>query len=421
MSMLVAMTGLNAAQADLAATSNNIANVGTIGFQRSRAEFGDMYTNSPYSSPRTQVGSGTQLSAVRQSFAQGAIESSDNMLDMALAGPGFFAMQTEKDGGQAIYSRAGAFSLDKEGYIVDNGGNYLLSYPVAQDGSLLSQSMKETRPLRVPMMSGVASPTQNVNISVNVSSSQTAIGQQSAVPPTVAFNPEDPTSYANKAPVTVLDSNGLPQDATVFFIKTEQPTATTTDTEYSVHLMIGSELLTPSDPAKIALRFDTFGFMYQGTDDIEFVGNSQTVNFNFTGSQMTKENFAVLQQVQDGETQNALTGLQVDEVGNIWASYSGQEAIALGMVGLANFTNPHGLRQIGNANYIVSPDSGPARVGQPGTGGFGSLRSGALENSNVDLTAELVNLITAQRNYQANAKAMETSQTLSQTILNMRT
>lgn len=420
MSTITAMTGLNAAQADLAATSNNIANVGTIGFHKSRAEFGDMYANSPHSPTKTQVGTGTNLIQMRQSFEQGAIESSGNILDMAIAGAGFFAMRTELDSGVAIYSRAGAFGMDKDGYVADSAGNYLLAYPVAEDGSVLNQSLDQAMPLNIPLTAGVPSPTTEVDLSLNFSSLENGEGTQDAVPPSLPFDPEDNTTYANVTPISIFDKNGEPQDAKLFLVKSKEPDPLDQTTVYELQVTVGLEVLDQDDPTRNSITFDEFGFMVDGYWPIGFSGMNDSVGIDLTGSALTRENFAVKQQNHNGEAHRSLTGVQVDQGGTIWASYSGEEAIALGMAALANFNNPQGLRQVGNANYIASPESGDVIAGRADSGGFGELRWGALENSNVDLTAELVKLITAQRNYQANAKSLETSQSLTKTILNMR-
>lgn len=163
MSTLTAMTGLSAAQADLSATSNNIANVGTVGFHRTRAEFGDIYATSPYSPNKTQVGAGVEVIQMRQTFAQGAIEASGNILDMAIAGAGFFATQSELDGGVNVYTRAGAFGMDKDGYVADSSGNYLLAYPVAEDGSVLAQDLTQATPIQIPLQTGVPVATTEVD------------------------------------------------------------------------------------------------------------------------------------------------------------------------------------------------------------------------------------------------------------------
>lgn len=420
MSTLTAMTGLSAAQADLSATSNNIANVGTVGFHRTRAEFGDIYATSPYSPNKTQVGAGVEVIQMRQTFAQGAIEASGNILDMAIAGAGFFATQSELDGGVNVYTRAGAFGMDKDGYVADSSGNYLLAYPVAEDGSVLAQDLTQATPIQIPLQTGVPVATTEVDLTANFSFGDNGRGGQTAVPPADTFDPNDETTFANSTPITVLDDNGEPQNATLYFVKTKEPDATDQTTRYQMQLTIGVEVLAQDDPAASEITFDEFGFMIGGNAPIGFTGNTDTVAVDLSGSVLSRENFAVQQQNHNGEARRALTGIQVDQGGTIYASYSGQDAIALGMAALANFNNPQGLRQVGNANYIVSPESGEPVAGRADAGGFGELRWGALENSNVDLTKELVNLITAQRNYQANAKSLETSQSLTQTILQMR-
>ena len=271
MSFFTALSGLNAAQADISVTSNNIANVGTIGFHGSRAEFGDIYSRSLYSNPKTTIGSGTRMTQVSTSFAQGTVASSANMLDMAVDGPGFFRLQSQADGGTSMFTRAGAFQMDKDGYIVNPQGMYLSGFAVNPDGT--------------------------------------------AIP------------------------GGTP-------------------TAMQVPATLGGEPLSGA--------------------------------------------------------------IEVDDAGILWASYGANDAVALGRVAMGNFTSLQGLRHMGDASYSVTGDSGAPMLGGGGDPGFGLVRAGALEQANVDLTNELVHLITTQRNYQASAKALETNSQISQTIMNMR-
>lgn len=420
MSVNIAVTGLNAAQQDITNTSNNIANVGTLGFKASSTEFGDIYASSPYAPSGTQIGNGVELKQVKQNFTQGTVSDTGNTLDLAIQGAGFFTTQSELSGGATVYTRAGAFGLDAEGYIVNSSGYYLQAYPVSADGALLSTDSELMQPIQIPMENGETRPTSAVDMTVNMSSSADSIGQQEAVPPLFAFNPLDPGTYAQKTPITVLDENGDPLDATVYFVKTAEPDGTNMDSSFEVYVQIEGEILEPTDLNDRVLTYDEMGDQTTGLNAVTYSSTNYTIELDLNGSTLTNQPFSVSSFEHNGQRTEALASLQVDDSGVLWASYGDQLPIALGQVAMANFSNPQGLKQVGSAGYVQTPDSGEPLMGQAAAGGFGKLRAAALENSNVDLTRELVDLISAQRNYQASAKALETSSSLAQTILNMR-
>ncbi|MEC8628598.1 MAG: flagellar hook protein FlgE [Pseudomonadota bacterium] len=418
MSVNIAVTGLNAAQTDIANTSNNIANVGTIGYRASSTEFGDMYTSSPYTDPSTTVGSGTELLAVKQDFSQGTVTNTGNTLDMALQGAGFFVMQTELDGGSEIYTRAGSFGLDSDGYVVDSGGNFLMAYPVAENGEVLSMENSALQPVSIPLQSGNATATTAIDMSVNLSTTNS--GQQAAVPPAAAFDFTDPTTYASSSPISVLDAEGKSLDAMVYYVKTAEPDGVNTETTYTAYLVVEDEILTPADPADAELTFDQFGLQLTGNAPVDYSSANYDLSVDMSGSGLQQNATAVISYAQNGEQVKGLSGLEIDNNGVVYASYGDDLPTAVAQVALANFSNPQGLKPIGSADFTVSTDSGLPIMGQAGKAGFGELRSSALESSNVDLTEELVNLISAQRNYQASAKALETSSGLAQSIINIR-
>lgn len=418
MSFLTALSGLNAAQSSISTTSNNIANAGTIGFHGSRSEFADIYTSSPYSNPRTQIGSGVQLASVSRSFAQGSVTVTANTLDLALQGPGFFRLQSELEGGQAVYTRAGAFGLNADGHVVTSGDRYLTAYPTAENGALLDTLRPQ--PLRVPMTRGEPTATGTLSVTLGFPAA-TPAGGQAAVPPVAGFDPADGSTFAFATPVNILDETGQPRDAMLHFVQTAAPDAANPLTTYSVHMVVDGMEMPTADGAPATVSFDSDGLPAGGTlAPLGFTIGMQPLSVNLDGSALGMGAFAVRAMDQDGTVPRSLSGLEIDEGGTVWASYGGSEAVALGRIAVANFTNPAGLKSIGGAGYTQTRDSGPAAMGEAAINGFGSVRSGALEQANVDLTEELVNLITAQRNYQASAKALEANQTLSQTIMNMR-
>lgn len=415
MSTQIALTGLKAAQADLSNTSHNIANVGTTGYQRSRTEFGDLFSRSPMSNPRTQIGSGVKLLATQRIFEQGAVTSTGNSFDLALEGPGFFTVKSVETGGRA-YSRAGAFNLDAAGQVTASSGDLLLGFPVARTGVPLSRDPAMMTPITVAPQDGVAKATSNVDVQLNFPA--VGAGGQIAVPPG-PFDPVDPTTFAHSTPLSLLNANGQPVDATAYFIKMAESDGVSTDSSFAVQLAYDGVVMAPPAVPE-AIVFDPLGTQTGGVADQTFTGPAGPLTLNFTGSRMTADAFSVMNFDQDGQTRRTLSNLEINKNGVVWATYGATDPVAIGQLAIANFVNPNGMKQIGNATFVETGDSGVPLMGEAGTAGFGSIRSGALEASNVDLTNELVHLITAQRNYQASAKALETSTAMTQTIMNMR-
>lgn len=423
MSMSTALSGLKAAQTEISATSHNIANVGTVGFRSSRVEFADVFSSSPMSNQRTAVGSGVQVQRVAQNFTQGNVVTTGNLLDIAIEGQGFFALQPQAASngaaGGAVFSRAGAFTMDTTGHVVNGANQALLCWPVAKDGVPLTNQINQAVPLTIPMQTGAATRSSQVNLSLRLPSDDAMLGSQSAVPPAAAFDPADPATYARRSVVPVFGSDGTPRQAEAYFVKTASPDATSTDTTYEMHLVIDGETVAPTAPATSAtITFNGAGDITSG--GAPSFGSTEPVAFNLTGSVLSTGPFAVVSADHNGAAPAKLTNLELDGAGSVWATYGTGKRVALGQIVLANFSNPQGLKVMGKSTFGTTSESGQPVTGTAGTAGFGQLRSGALERSNVELTEELVNLISAQRNYQASAKAMETSTSLMQTIMNIR-
>ncbi|WGV14946.1 flagellar hook protein FlgE [Fuscovulum ytuae] len=423
MSMSTALSGLMAAQSDISATSHNIANVGTMGFRSSRVEFADVFSSSPFANQRTAIGSGVQVQRVAQDFTQGNVVTTGNLLDIAIEGQGFFAIQSFGDpntaAGEMRYTRAGAFTMDANGNVVNAAGSALLSWPVGADGRPLTFDMAQARPLTIPLEMGTPVASSQVNLELNFPSDNGMLGQQSAIPPAAPFNPADPTTYATRTPIPLFGDAGTPVEAEAYLIKIAEPDAFSTDTVFELRLLVqGSEVI-PTPPAvQNTITFDATGAITAG-QTLPFGTNGLTLNF--AGSTLTTSPFAVQTATHNGASAGRLTNLELDGTGGVYATYGSSGRIPMGQIVLATFTNPGGLKINGNATFSATSESGAPLTGTPGTSGFGLLRSGALERSNVELTEELVNLISAQRNYQASAKAMETSTSLMQTIMNIRT
>lgn len=406
MSMNIALSGLNAARSAISNTSNNIANAETAGYRGARAHFGDLFSSSPFSPVKTQTGNGVELQQIRRSFEQGALENTGNILDMAIEGRGFFTLR-DQNGGQ-IYSRAGAFGMDREGTIVNNEGLELLTRPVAANGAPLGGGAAQLSPLSIPMTSGTPQATGAADLQVSLP----ANGPTQTQP----FDAADPDTYAESTPIEVRGADGTVRDATVYFARTPVPGGSPSDTVYTARLVVDGTTMT----AGTSLTFDMDGQMTTPSGPISFSGGGDTIDVDFAGSRLDTGGFAVDRYAHDGRGLDALQGLEVDEQGVIWASYGDQAAQAMGQVALAGFNNEQGLRPLGSASFAATQASGDAMIGGPQTEGLGSLRASALEGSNVDLTEEMVNLISSQRNYQASAKALETSSSLTQTIMNIR-
>lgn len=247
---------------------------------------------------------------------------------------------------------------------------------------------------------------------------ESMLGQQDAVPPTNAFDPKDATTYAHHTVVPAYNAEGVSMEADVYFIRTASPSATSPDTTYQMRLFVdGFERVAPTPTT---ITFGDKGQLTAGAVSSFATGTDDQLEVDLTGSIVDEAPFSVQSAGHDGKAREQLTNLDIDSLGSVWATYGTGQRIALGQVVLANFSNPQALRPLGKSTFAATAESGPVEAGMPGGAGFGSLRAGALERSNVELTEELVNLISAQRNYQASAKAMETSTSLMQTIMNIR-
>ncbi len=421
MSMNTALSGLSAAQKDIAVTSHNIANVGTTGFRGSRAEFADIFTQSPFSVARTTAGSGAQITRVAQDFSQGSVVGTGNRLDLAIEGPGFFALRTESAApgtrNEMVYSRAGAFDMSSDGHIVNSAGQQLLGWPVALNGQVLSEALPAAVPLHVPLAMGAPAETTGIALDLRLPVDPALAGAQAAIPPAAPFDAANPETWAHRTQVPVFDEKGRAIEAEVYLVRMADPSPNSPQTEYAVHLLRDGVPM-EADTAN-TLVFGADGLV-QSPEAIGFTGRDGALSLDLAASQLGGGAFSVAGAAQNGQTTNQLTTLDIDSEGTVWATYGSEARVARGKLLLVNFPNPGALRPMGAASFGATVDAGEPLAGSPGGTGFGRLRSGALEMANVDLTEELVSLITAQRNYQANAKAMETSSQMMQTIMNLR-
>ena len=264
MSFYTALTGLNGAQSDISATSNNIANVGTTGFKRSRAEFGDIFATSPLQNSSSSIGSGTILKGIKQQFTQGNISSSLNALDLAISGQGFFALKPSLTSAQTVYTRNGSLNVNNDRYVVDSAGQYLLVYPVNEDGSVTAKDLISALPLQLPVTSGDPKATSNIDLGVNVPAAAAVVPDQPQFADGYTFDPNNPETFTNSTSITIFDDLGNPTIATMFFIKTQTASATDPTNKFDTRLVINDTIIEPDlvsavDDAGKQIFIDEFG------------------------------------------------------------------------------------------------------------------------------------------------------------------
>ncbi|MCF0016175.1 flagellar hook protein FlgE [Pseudomonas stutzeri] len=497
MSFNIGLSGLRAASKDLNVTGNNIANAGTVGFKQSRAEFSDVYAASVLGTGKNPQGSGVLMSNISQQFNQGNINYTQNALDLAINGNGFFQVSNN---GAVSYTRAGYFGTDREGFLVDNFGYKLQGFPVDGNGNLQNGVVGD---LQIQTTNQAPKATSQINTAFNLNSTQKSPATWQATydaavsgpvtsdieslmedyfateeitgTPSPAeeasarayaagvlagrkFNPADPTTYNSSTSLNIYDSQGNAHVMTQYFVKTGANT-------WDMKVLIDGR--NPADPAQeppqpyvMGLTFDASGALDTVTDDgsgfftVDAATKKVTLNaatgnpptggwvpaiadganwswngalanpggivLDFSKSSQYASSFAVNSVAQDGYTTGELAGLEIDDTGVIFARYTNGQSKVQGQIILANFANVQGLTPVGKTQWVQSFESGEPVVGTPGSGTLGALQAGALEDSNVELSDQLVNLIVAQRNYQANAKTIETESAITQTIINLR-
>ena len=422
MSFYTSLSGLRGAQTDLATTANNIANVGSIGFKKSRAQFGDIM---PASS--TTAGQGARLKGIDQQFTQGGFETSSRELDIAISGAGFFVTRDSLTGGTTYFTRNGSLAVDAQRYLVDSNGAFVQVLPVDTDGNVTSTTLAAARNLQLPLTSGTPQATSLINLSVSLPSSadKPSVRPMYSAANPYAFDRLDPNSYNYSQQTTVYDSAGQAIPATLYFVRTQSTAVGDPDDRWEVHAFLGNEDAT-STP--IELQFDATGALTAPTgpvalDAVTPAGASAPLGISLdfgAATQQASGTFSIGSLDQNGIASSKLNDLTVGDDGLVTATFSDGSTQKLGKVLIANFSNPEGLRQQGDGRWSVTGTSGAPQVGTAGTEGFGRIQSGALERANVDITEELVSLISAQRNFQANAKAIETANAMTQAIMNLR-
>jgi flagellar hook protein FlgE len=401
----VALSGLNAASAELNVTANNIANSNTTGFKQSRAEFADLFPVSSYGVAANATGAGSRLSRVAQQFEQGAINFTNNSLDLAISGEGFFTLS---DNGAMVYSRAGAFGTDRSGFVVNAAGQRLQVFPALAGGGFDTARLAD---LQLSTSDNPPRASTRVTAGVNLPA-------RAEPPATATFDATDPSSYNFTRSVTVFDSLGAAHTANLFFVRGVNPN------EWNVHAQIdGNDVGGPN-----ALTFSDSGtLLTPANGEITLPGyapgnGAADLNLTLDLARATQfgDSFSLAELSQDGYATGRLTGIEITQEGIVQARYTNGQATPLGQIALANFPNPQGLQQLGNGTWGESFAAGQVLRGAGGDADFGLVQAGALEASNVDLTEQLVNMITAQRNFQANAQMISTADQITQTVINIR-
>ena len=450
------VSGLNVAAKNLDVIGNNVSNANTVGFKQSQAQFADVYTAAQGGSTTPAIGIGSKLATVAQQFGQGNVSITSNPLDLAISGQGFFQMDSN---GSTVYSRNGQFQLDKNGFIVNSKGDKLTGYKADPITGIVSAG--SSGPLQLPTQAITPSATSKSEIGLNLDSREVA-------PRVKIFNPTDPESYNRSTAMTIFDTLGNEHVLNMYFVKADAPVNT-----WNTYVTVDNQPANPGGaapggaegaagaapaaaPAPAAegaapgaaaapgtptgtlvgtLTFNSVGALASTNPAstplgiMSIPGGIVFANGSTTPQQMTMDfnmstqfgaPFGVTALNQNGFTSGQLNGFSTSADGTVLGRYTNGQSKALGQVVLANFANQQGLQPLGNNEWGITASSGQPLVGKPGTASLGVLQSGAVEDSNVDLTAELVNMIMAQRVYQANAQTIKAQDSILQTITNIR-
>ena len=421
MSFQQGLSGLNATSKNLEVIGNNVANANTFGFKAARAEFADMYATSMNGAGTSNIGIGVNLSAVSQQFTQGNIVTTENPMDLSLNGAGFFQVT---DGRSPVtYTRNGQFKVDRDGYVVNNSGGQLMGYPADGTGTIQPGNASA---LRMPTAGINPAATSTITMEMNLDSR--AATTVPAAGPQIILT--DPSTYNNATSVTVYDDKGQDVALTYYFQKAS------TDT-WNVYVTANGAPISV-DGSGNPVASTTINFPSNGGTPTAPVGTvalnipastnangAQTlaipnVALDLSGATQYGSNFAVTDISQNGYAPGQLVGIQFEANGIVTARYSNGQSKPAGQVEIATFRNNQGLLPMGGNGWQRSYASGDPVLGVPGDGNLGGIQSGSLEESNVDLTGELVNMMTAQRVYQANAQTIKTQDQVLQTLVNLR-
>ncbi|WP_458525005.1 flagellar hook protein FlgE [Onishia taeanensis] len=420
-----ALSGLNAAKANLDTLGNNIANSQTVGFKSSNTLFADVFANA-------DVGLGTQVSSVLQDFSEGNLEATNRELDLAISGDGFFRMQQN---GETVYSRNGQLTMDAEGYLVNAQGAQLMGYGLSNPNDPFSEVVAGGQPevLRVPAATMPAKATDEIDAVYNLDAGIDETDPSLLETATVQLDPADPTvtdtiDYHYSNSFTAFDSLGNSRNLTVYYEKTA---ANTWQGKVAVDgLLNDNDNVAPAvDNNQFTLNFDSSGALNAADEITNFTftqaqmgGEAAALNtqFSLAGTTQFSNDSTASELTQNGYTSGTLVGVEVDDDGSIVRNFSNEQSQAAGQIALANFRNPEGLKSAGDNAWTETAASGGELVGAPGTGVLGAVTAGAVETSNVDMASELVDMIVAQRAYQANSQTIKVEDELLQSAVNLR-
>ncbi len=400
MSFNIALSGLQATTQDLNTISNNIANSSTVGFRSGRSEFSAIYNGG-------QAG-GVNVMSTSQNFSMGgSLTYTGRQLDMGIQGEGFFVLSGQD--GSTSYARAGMFNQDADGFITDPSGNRLQGYGIGATGNLQNGNVTD---LQVQTGALAAKATSTIGLISNLDARVEAID-----PAVTPFNPDDASTYHSSSTIASYDSLGNEHALTQYYVKTA-------DNEWSVHYSMDGQDVTPVGGH--SLEFDSNGMLITGSDitlnitDPAIIGGASDMDLalSFDNSTQYAADYNNSSLNQNGYTSGELNGIRIDDNGMLFGTYTNGQEQVQGQVVLADFSNPNGLVPTSNNAWTASNAAGQPIIGTPTTGTLGGLSAGYLEGSNVDQTAEMVNLMTAQRNYQSNAKVLDTNSTMQQALLN---
>ncbi len=407
MTFEVAVSGLRAANQQLKVIGNNVANTGTTGFKLSRAEFGDVFAVGNLGISRNATGSGVTTQRVSQQFVQGNLSFTDRTLDFAINGNGFFVLD---NGGERLFSRAGAFGTDANGFVVNPLGHRLQGHGVDANGNVIGV----LGDLQVPV--GEQAPRASTMLTSRLNLNANDRVFDPADPATPPFDANNANTFNYQTSTNAFDSLGNALLVTSYYRKTGAsswetfqfvdgvqragPTALTFGTNGALATPLGGTITIPP-------------FTPTGADPMN-------LTLNLAGTTQRGSGYAVFVNAADGFPSGQLTGIEVDQQGVLLARYTNGQSSVFGQVTLADFANTQGLAPASDTSWVETFSSGPPLIGAPGSSTLGLVQSGALEESNVDLSQMLVNLIIAQRNFQANAKVISTGDNITQALINIR-
>ncbi|MEF8732560.1 MAG: flagellar hook protein FlgE [Candidatus Accumulibacter meliphilus] len=415
MSFQQGLSGLNAASSSLDVIGNNIANSSTVGFKSGSANFSDIYAASLGIVSGAKIGIGVGVGAVQQQFTQGNLTTTNNPLDLALNGGGFFRLSDE---GALSYTRNGQFHIDNDGYVINDQRSRLTGYPVAASGAITPSN-----PVELQISAGQIAPLASSDPLAGELRAVLNLDSRDSAPAVGPFDYSNPETYNFSTALTVFDTLGVVHNLTTFYVLN----GTTAPGEWTVHATLDG-----ADPQVVPggnLRFNTSGALDPGSAVHDLPSWNLTTGaaspwrpgvMDFTGTTQYGSGSNVDRLTQGGFTSGSLVGVGVNADGIVQGRYSNGQTRNMGQVVLATFADPNGLLSLGNNQWSLTSLSGPELIGAPASGSRGVIQSAAVEDSNVDLTKELVDMITAQRNYQANAQTIKTQDQIMQTLVNLR-